>query len=70
MTSRDFCYWLQGVFEVGNVSSLDNRQVELIKRHLNMVFVHEIDPSMPDTSGALVALHSGNPLPEGVIIKC
>ena len=60
MTSRDFCYWLQGVFEVGNVSSLDNRQVELIKRHLNMVFVHEIDPSMPDTSGALAALHSGN----------
>ena len=35
-----------------------------------MVFVHEIDPSIPDTSGALAALHSGDPLPEGVIMKC
>lgn len=70
MNSRDFCYWLQGVFEIGNISTLDARQVELIKRHLNMVFVHEIDPSIPDPSGALASLHSGKPLPEGVIMKC
>jgi hypothetical protein len=45
MTSRDFCFWLQGVFEVGNVKALDERQTDLIRRHLSLVFVHEIDPS-------------------------
>lgn len=47
MTSRDFCYWLQGVFEVGQVTSLNEQQTELVKRHLAMVFIHEIDPSFP-----------------------
>ena len=56
MTSRDFAYWLQGYFEIhgGNVdpdsgarydTGLDAKQVDIIKRHLAMVFVHEIDPS-------------------------
>ena len=48
MTSRDFCFWLQGVFEIGNVKSFDENQVETIKKHLNLVFKHEIDPSMGD----------------------
>lgn len=46
MTSRDFCYWLQGLFELAETESLSAKQTELIKKHLNMVFVHEIDPSM------------------------
>lgn len=46
MTSRDFCYWLQGVFEVVNPTELNSQQTDLIKRHLNLVFKHEIDPSM------------------------
>lgn len=51
MTSRDFCYWLQGFFEIDGVDSVpDNRlnekQVAIIKSHLAMVFKHEIDPSM------------------------
>lgn len=29
-------------------NTLDSRQVELIKKHLNMVFLHEIDPSFPE----------------------
>lgn len=45
MTSRDFCYWLQGVMEIGNPESLNNTQIQTIKNHLNMVFLHEIDPS-------------------------
>lgn len=47
MKSRDFCYWLQGLFEVAEPTSLDEKQTDLIKRHLNMVFIHEIDPSFP-----------------------
>ena len=48
MTSRDFCYWLQGVFEVNDPVALDERQVAVIRAHLNMVFIHEIDSSMGD----------------------
>lgn len=50
MTSRDFCFWLQGLFELQGPKELDARQTDLIKRHLALVFVHEIDPSMgPET---------------------
>ena len=48
MTARDFCYWLQGFFEVHGIDKeriiLRPEQVEVIKRHLSMVFEHDIDP--------------------------
>lgn len=50
MTSRDFCYWLQGLFELGSPATLDAKQTDLVKRHLAMVFVHEIDPSAGDAA--------------------
>jgi hypothetical protein len=62
MTARDFCYWLQGLFELGDPPTLDEKQTDLIKRHLNLVFVHEIDPSHsddPKVQGALQAVHDG-----------
>lgn len=59
MTSRDFCYWLQGVFEVANPLELGERQTTMIKNHLALVFKHEIDPSMPDPTGTLQAIHDG-----------
>ena len=46
MTSRDFCFWLQGFFELTDADDLDSTQVKHIKNHLNLVFKHEIDPSM------------------------
>ena len=60
MTSRDFCYWLQGLLEVGKPSTLNAEQVECIKAHLAMVFVHEIDPSHGDEKmqQALNAIHN------------
>lgn len=45
MTSRDFCYWLQGFLEIGNPVTLTADQVDVVKRHLSMAFKHEIDPS-------------------------
>lgn len=55
MTSRDFCYWLQGYFEINAgqqakdyVEWVNPQQVEMIKNHLAMVFKHEIDPSFGD----------------------
>lgn len=46
MNARDFCFWLQGHFEFNpNLQALDEAQTELLKRHLDMVFTHEITPS-------------------------
>ncbi len=46
MTSRDFVYWLQGYFEIAKPSTISEEQTVLIQKHLNLVFKHEIDPSM------------------------
>lgn len=68
MTSRDFCYWLQGYFEIEHpkphppewMPSLNSDQIEIIRNHLNMVFKHEIDPSHGDKEhqNELTKLHS------------
>ncbi len=49
MTSRDFCYWLQGYFELEIMTSnhpekttISDKQAEAIKNHLAMVFKHEL----------------------------
>lgn len=67
MQSRDFVYWLQGYFEITDATSnrapegLTEGQVEMIKKHLSLVFVHEIDPSMGGEKhqGKLNAIHNG-----------
>ncbi len=41
MTPENFCYWLQGLLEIGDPSTLDAHQVEIIKEHLNLVFKKE-----------------------------
>lgn len=63
MTSRDFCYWLQGYFELTEAKGLCAAQVEAIERHLAMVFTHEIDPSMGPraTQSLLDAIHTAKP---------
>lgn len=48
MTAVSFVYWLQGFFELSEAEELTAKQVEIIKRHLHMVFVHDIDPKLGD----------------------
>jgi hypothetical protein len=38
MTPQNFCYWLQGYFELTNGSNLSEEQVNLIKEHLQLTF--------------------------------
>lgn len=59
MTSRDFCYWLQSAFELADIKQFSEKQTEMIRRHLHMVFAHEIDPSFggPTAQAILDALH-------------
>jgi hypothetical protein len=64
MTSRDFAFWLQGFFEVANPSTIGSKETELIKKHLALVFKHEIDPSMGDQEhqdGLNLIHHSSKP---------
>lgn len=46
ITSRDFCYWFQGFLEISGAIALSADQIAVVRNHLSMVFVHEIDPSM------------------------
>lgn len=77
MTSRDFCYWLQGFFELSNEQALSVTQTQIIAKHLALVFKHEIDPSMggPAEQAALNAIHSEPPKiggagPDGILYRC
>ena len=38
MTTKEFAYWLQGYFEISGAKELDERQVEVVKDHLALVF--------------------------------
>lgn len=40
MNSQEFCYWLQGFFELTDAQDLTPAQVDMIKRHLALVFVN------------------------------
>lgn len=80
MTSRDFCFWLQGFLELRDPKGdganrqdlfLSAEQVACVKQHLALVFKHEIDPSMGPAKhqAALDAIH--NPIPgPGPTMRC
>ena len=38
MTPRDFVYWLQGYLEIENPETIGEKQVQIIKDHLQLVF--------------------------------
>lgn len=54
MSPQDFVYWLQGFFELSEAASEDGeakalplsaKQTQIIRNHLDLVFVHSIDPA-------------------------
>ena len=79
MTSRDFAFWLQGFFEITGTNKIDEGQAEIIKSHLNLVFKHEIDPSLNEGKSKeevkeLQDVHDGkigvNYLTKSQILRC
>jgi hypothetical protein len=51
MKMESFCYWLQGYFELQLADcndsldeGLSGQQVDCIRKHLALVFAHDIDP--------------------------
>lgn len=69
MTPINFAYWLQGFFEIAENSetkdiNLTQKQVEVIRAHLNLVFFHVIDPEnlkgkTPIEKDAYQKIHDG-----------
>ena len=71
MKAVEFCYWLQGFFEISDAKrdgitgavplpTLDCREIDCIKRHLALVFKHEIDPGYsadPKVQAEMQAIH-------------
>ena len=75
MTSRDFAFWLQGFFEVANPDTIGSKETDMIKKHLNLVFKHEIDPSMggPENQAELNEIHTPQfPMrdSDGSVLRC
>lgn len=70
MTSRDFCYWLQGYLEVtaaAEAVTLTTEQITCVQKHLALVFVHEIDPSFPPSQKKVLdSIHASRP----TVMRC
>ena len=58
MQASEFCYWLQGYFELsGGEETISKEQAKAIKRHLDLVFVHDLDPKQ--VAEKLQQIHDG-----------
>jgi hypothetical protein len=71
MKARDFCFWLQGYFEMYGPKTIDEKETALIGRHLALVFKHDIDPSMGDEGHQQELNHlHGPPVPGEQVMRC
>lgn len=65
MKATEFAYWLQGAFENGAFKDgATAEQLEVVQRHLNMVFIHDIDPSYPANQQAALHVAHSEPKPK------
>lgn len=65
MSPQDFTFWLQGFLEIENPVALDERQTQIVKDHLKLVFEKQTpnrDFQCNTGTGSL------NPFPNGVLI--
>jgi hypothetical protein len=71
LKSLDFCFWLQGYFEIHESglaercsermtgTMLNAEQVNVIRKHLDLAFKHEIDQQI-DTANQAENIKKGN----------
>jgi hypothetical protein len=50
MTHAEFCYWLQGHFELNGRKALTEEQVDVIIEHLNLTFNKVTTKTVPEPS--------------------
>ena len=83
MKASEFCYWLQGYFEIASSGEkvddqLRPAQIAVIKAHLAMVFKHELDQQhgTPEHQAELQSIHDAvkaeilNTGPGGKVYRC
>ena len=73
MKAQEFCYWLQGYFELkSGPKSLSREQADMIQRHLALVFKHDIDPSQgsAEHQAELNKIHFGGTDINGNVYRC
>ena len=69
MKATEFCYWLQGMFELAEPKELNAEQTDLIKRHLAMAFLHDIDKQVPENEQKILnKMHGNNP--NDIMLRC
>ena len=74
MKASEFCYWLQGYIEIGHnqmhKQGLNYDQTEIIKKHLSLVFKHELDHlhGTPEHQAELQQLHNAGL--DGELFRC
>jgi len=64
MTPRDFCFWLQGAFEIAGLTGMTSPQAAIVDNHLRLVFKSGGDDSRAGDfcywlAGRLQAAESG-----------
>lgn len=65
MNTQDFCYWLQGYFELsGTDGGLSKEQVEVIKEHLQLVFKKETVKTVNETVKSVEEVPVKSPVKE------
>lgn len=73
MGSKEFVFWLQGFFELSEPNKpLTMEQVQIIKNHLKLVFLYEIDPSYSEdktVQAIFQNIHDGKKPLEGIKIN-
>lgn len=72
MNTIDFCFWLQGYFEISGETELSKEQVKVIRNHLDLVFKHEIDPLRENqtTTNASVLNNAHTPGNNDIHVRC
>ncbi len=79
MTATEFCYWLQGCFEVGHADknipqnpTFNAEQVRAIKEHLQLVFTLKTGTSkqMRDLQGICASVGSFSQSGIGTVSLC
>lgn len=59
MNERDFCFWLNGLLELQpDLKTLNEAQVDMIRKHLGYVFKPTPTPWEADTSALQRAVHA------------
>jgi hypothetical protein len=60
INSIGFCNWLSGVLEANSETTLNEKQVALIRERLSDAFIHDIDKTFPpEQQHALHDAHTG-----------